>query len=213
MREYKYYLFDLDGTITASEEGIINSVVHALERMGVEHYDRSELRKFIGPPLDDSFKRYFELNDEESERAVRFYREYFTERGMYENEVYEGVPELLKRLKKNNKKLVVATSKPEVFTVRILKYFGLFEYFDTVAGATLDGSRTKKEDVIRYALEKSGVNDPALVVMIGDREHDIIGAKKNGLDSIGVTYGYGSREELEAAGATYIADRPGDIQG
>ena len=145
MREYKYFLFDLDGTITASEEGIINSVVHALERMGVEHYDRSELRKFIGPPLDDSFKRYFGLNDEESERAVRFYREYFTERGMFENEVYEGVPELLKRLKKNNKKLVVATSKPEVFTVRILKYFGLFEFFDTVAGATLDGSRTKKE--------------------------------------------------------------------
>lgn len=201
---YKYVLFDLDGTLTDPGVGITNSVAYALERYGIEVSDRSELYRFIGPPLVDSFVRYYGFAEKDAKEAVTVYREYFTERGMFENEVYPGIPEMLASLRGAGIKPVVATSKPWPFAEKILEHFGLREYFDFVAGAELDETRTSKSDVIAYALETCGIN-PDEAVMVGDREHDILGAKANGMKSVGVLFGYGSRDELENAGADEIA--------
>lgn len=208
---YKYILFDLDGTLTDSADGILNSVEYALNKMGVNNMSRQELFKFVGPPLHVSFSTFCGFDEEESERAVEYYREYFRDKGIFENCVYDGVTELLSTLKTSGKKLVIATSKPEVFTLRILKHFDLIKYFDFVAGATLDGTRSAKADVISYALTGSNIVDKSEAIMVGDRNHDIIGAAQNGLKSIGVTYGYGGEEELKEAGADFLAATPGEI--
>lgn len=208
---YQYILFDLDGTLTNSELGITKSVQHALKKFGIEVEDRTALRPFIGPPLGESFQVYYGLSKEESEQAIKYYRERFSVKGLYENEVYEGVEKMLQDLKESGKKLILATSKPEKFTILILEHFDLLKYFDFVAGATMDGSRGEKADVIRYALELSGIEDKSDVIMIGDRKFDILGAKENGLASIGVLYGFGDREELTEAGADYIVERAEDI--
>ena len=208
---YNTILFDLDGTLTDPGIGITNSVAYALKKHGIEVTDRTKLYPFIGPPLLDSFQRFYGFSEEQSEQAVADYREYFREKGLFENEVYSGVEELLQRLKESGKRLIIATSKPEEFAVKILKHFGLASYFDYIVGATMDSSRSKKGDVIAYALEVCGITDKADVVMVGDREHDVLGAKENGLDSVGVLYGYGSREELEKAGATCVAETVEDI--
>lgn len=201
---YNTIFFDLDGTLTDPGIGITNSVAYALEKWNIKVSDRTELYKFIGPPLIDSFGKYYGFSEEECRKAVMYYREYFSTKGLYENEVYEGVVQLLTKLKEAGKKLVVATSKPDKFAVTILKHFDLYKYFDFVAGASMDETRTKKEEVIAYALESLGIKDVSEVVMVGDREHDVLGAKVFGMDSIGVLYGYGDREELGKAGATYI---------
>ena len=208
---YEYILFDLDGTLTDPGIGITNSVAYALKRWNIEVEDRKSLYRFIGPPLQDSFREYYGFSQEDALRAVDVYREYFREKGLYENEVYPGVEKLLQVLKEPGKTLILATSKPEEFAVRILRHFGLDRYFTVMAGATMDPSRSKKGDVIAYALRESGVTELSKAIMIGDREHDIFGAKQNGLDSIGVLFGYGDREELEKAGATYIAATVEDI--
>lgn len=208
---YDYLLFDLDGTLTDPGEGITNSVVYALKKWGVEVKDKRELYSFIGPPLSASFKKYFGFSEDDALKSVEYYREYFRERGIFENEVYGGVPNLLATLKEAGKTLILATSKPEGFAKQILDHFDLARFFDFVAGATMDESRNKKADVIRYALRMSGVTDLSRAVMIGDREQDVDGAKQNGMDSIGVLYGYGDRRELEGAGATYIAETVDDI--
>ena len=201
---YKYILFDLDGTLTNPEIGITSSVMYALEKFNIKVEDRKELHPFIGPPLDYSFQTYYGLSEEESQLAIKYYRERFSVKGLYENEVYEGVDKLLAELKRRGKTLIIATSKPEEFTLKILKHFDLLKYFDFVAGATMDGSRGEKADVIRYALEISGIKDTSEAIMIGDRKYDILGAKENGLDSIGVLFGFGDYEELTAAGANHI---------
>lgn len=208
---YNTILFDLDGTLTDPGIGITNSVAYALKKHGIEVTDRTKLYPFIGPPLLDSFQRFYGFSEEQSEQAVADYREYFREKGLFENEVYSGVEELLQHLKESGKRLIIATSKPEEFAVKILKHFGLASYFDYIVGATMDSSRSKKGDVIAYALEVCGITDKTDVVMVGDREHDVLGAKENGLDSVGVLYGYGSREELEKAGATCVAETVEDI--
>ena len=208
---YQYLLFDLDGTLTDPGLGITNSVMYALRKFGINVSDRSQLYPFIGPPLRDSFRVYYGFSDEQCERAVRYYREYFKKSGMYENEVYDGIFELLTRLKASERSLVVATSKPEVFALEILRHFDLYKYFDFVAGATLNDVRNQKADIIKYALETLNITEKKSAIMIGDRKHDIIGAKETGLDSIGVLYGYGTYDELKNAGATYIADTPADI--
>lgn len=208
---YQTILFDLDGTLTNSELGVTNSVAYALTKCGIEVQDKKDLTVFIGPPLRDSFERFYGFSEEESLKAVGYYREYFSEKGLYENEVYPEIPKLLTSLKQAGKQLIVATSKPEKFSVQILKHFGLYDYFDFVAGATMDGSRSRKSDVIQYALEQNQITDLAHTIMIGDREHDVLGAQAQKLDSIGVLYGFGNREELESAGATYIAQEVGDI--
>ena len=208
---YQYILFDLDGTLTNSELGITKSVQHALKKFGIEVEDRTVLRPFIGPPLGESFQVYYGMSKEESERAIEYYRERFSVKGLYENEVYEGVEKLLQDLKESGKKLILATSKPEKFTMLILEHFDLLKYFDFVAGATMDGSRGEKADVIRYALEISGIKDKSEAIMVGDRKFDILGAKENGLASIGVLYGFADREELTEAGADYIVEKAEDI--
>ena len=204
-------LFDLDGTLTDPGLGITNSVMYALRKFDIHVADRASLYKFIGPPLRDSFEMFFGFSPEKSELAVKYYREYFSTQGLYENEVYDGIEGLLKELKARGKTLIVATSKPEKFAVEILRHFGLYDYFDFVAGATMDGSRDRKSDVIRYALENCHISEKSSAVMIGDREHDILGAKETGLQSIGMLFGYGSREELQKAGATCLAEKPMDI--
>lgn len=208
---YQHLLFDLDGTLTDPGIGITNSVIYALYRFDIEVSDRSALHKFIGPPLKDSFKKYYGFSDEQSDLAIQYYREYFKKQGMFENEVYDGIHNLLIKLKTKGKSLIVATSKPEDFAVEILRHFDLYDYFDFVAGATMNDVRNKKADIIRYALENCHMSDKSSAVMIGDREHDIIGAKENGLDSIGVLFGYGTYDELKNAGATFIAETPMDI--
>lgn len=208
---YKYILFDLDGTLTDPGIGITNSVMYALEKFGIEVSDRASLYKFIGPPLLDSFQNYYGFTKEESELALQYYREYFKPHGLYENEVYDGVEKLLKDLKAKDKNVIVATSKPEEFAVEILKHFNLYQYFDFVGGASMDEKRVKKADVIAYALDKCNVVDLTSVVMIGDREHDVYGAQRIGVDSIGVLYGYGDYEELQEAGADYIVSTPEEI--
>ena len=208
---YQYLLFDLDGTLTDPGLGITNSVMYALRKFGINVSDRSQLYPFIGPPLRDSFRVYYGFSDEQCERAVRYYREYFKKSGMFENEVYDGICELLTRLKASGRTLVVATSKTEVFALEILRHFDLYKYFDFVAGATLNDVRNQKADIIKYALETLNITEKKSAIMIGDRKHDIIGAKETGLDSIGVLYGYGTYDELKNAGATYIADTPADI--
>ncbi|MCB4952029.1 HAD family hydrolase [Streptococcus mutans] len=210
---YQTILFDLDGTLTNPALGITNSLAYALEKFNIEVTDKKELYRFIGPPLQDSFENFYHFSKEDSLKAVDFYRDYFRHKGLYENEVYQGIPDLLERLKAQGKKLLVATSKPEEFARQILKHFELFDYFDLVAGASMDGSRRLKGDVIAYALTSAQVSDLSATIMIGDREHDIIGAKKNGLDAIGVPYGFGNREELKKAGATYIATNVEELQG
>ena len=212
MNKYNYVLFDLDGTLTDPGTGITNSVMHALKKYGIEVEDRTSLYKFIGPPLIDSFEKYFGFSHEEAVKSVDYYREYYKDKGIYENEVYAGVEELLKKLNEKGKKIILATSKPELFAKQILRHFGIEKYFLFAAGSTMDETRTNKAEVIEYALSECGITEKTAVVMVGDREHDIIGANKNGIDSIGVLFGYGSREELESAGATYIAETVGDIE-
>jgi len=207
-----YVLFDLDGTLTDPAEGITNSVAHALMKRGINVEDKSELNSFIGPPLTDSFEKYYGMTHEEAIIAVEDYREYFKPKGMFENKVYEGIPEMLAELNRSGKKLIVATSKPEVFAKRILEHFSLDGYFAFIAGSTLDGSRIKKGDVIKYALEKCDVTEIDKCIMIGDRLHDVEGAKECGMKSIGVLWGYGTRDELETAGADFIADSSEDIE-
>lgn len=204
-------LFDLDGTLTDPFEGISNSIIYALKKFGIAAPDKPLLKKFIGPPLTESFSEYCGLNHSDALRAVDYYREYFSVAGIFENKPYEGVCELLSGLKEHGYTAIVATSKPEQFAKTIVQHFGLEQYFKEICGATMDQSRTQKADVIAYALKKCEIKDKKRAVMVGDREHDIIGAKTNGLSSIGVLYGYGSKEELLEAGANYIASSPVDI--
>ena len=155
--------------------------------------------------------KYYGFSDEEAAKAVAYYREYFADTGIFENEVYEGVVDMLETLKASGYRLVLATSKPTVFANRILEHFGLALYFEYVAGANIDGSRTKKGEVIAHAVEKCSLNI-SRTLMIGDRKHDILGAKEHGMDSVGVLYGYGDYEELKKAGADYITEKPADIK-
>ena len=208
---YEVVLFDLDGTLTDPGVGITNSVAYALEKYGIKTAKREELYPFIGPPLHESFEGFYGFSREKAMEAVAYYREYYSDRGIFENVVYDGMEELLAKLKEAGKTLLVATSKPELFARMILEHFGLTGYFTYIAGANMDGSRTKKDEVISYALMAGNVVDLPKAVMVGDREHDILGAKKVGLASIGVLYGYGSRGELAGAGADYIAKKAEDI--
>lgn len=213
--DYQYILFDLDGTITESEPGIVNSVCYALGKMGIAVADKADLKKFIGPPLVDSMRRFYQMSQEEAEQAVAYYREYYAEKGIFENAVYEGFAEAAGQLRRAGKVLAVATSKPEHYAKRIAEHFGIADLFVEIYGASMDASRLKKSDVIRYALEEMKIDESlkSTVLMVGDREHDVAGAKENGIDCMGVLYGYGDREELELAGADYIVETTWEIAG
>ena len=201
--------FDLDGTLTDSAPGIIHSVQYALKKYGIEA-EENDLRSFIGPPLVHSFQERFGFDHDKALEAVAYYREYFTAGGMFENSVYPGVEEMLQKLKEDGLMLAVATSKPELFSKQILEHFALTRYFDFIGGAAMDETRTTKVEVLSYALQELQV-DPAKAVMIGDRENDMAAASLLGTESIGVLYGYGSKEELANAGAKVFAETPMDI--
>jgi phosphoglycolate phosphatase len=208
---YKTILFDLDGTITDSGEGIINSVSYALKKMNLPITDKKKLYSFIGPPLNDSFRTFYQLDESSVEQAVNYYRENYQLKGMYENHIYAGIVELLTTLKNAGCHMYIATSKPEVYAKQILDHFDLSGYFTGIYGASLDSKRSKKSDVIRYALTSANIVELKEVVMIGDRSHDILGAKENHLASIGVLYGFGDQAELETADADYLATTPAEI--
>jgi phosphoglycolate phosphatase len=208
---FKYILFDLDGTITESGEGITKSVQYALKHFGIEVEDLKELDKFIGPPLKDSYKKFYNFDDEKAELGLIKYREYYSDKGIYENKLYDGITELLDTLKTHNKKIILATSKPEVHAKQILKYFNIDTYFTYIAGADFEETRVNKGDVIKYALNEANITDLSKVIMVGDREYDIIGAKDNNIKSIGVLYGYGDVVELTQARADYIVKNANEI--
>ena len=209
---YRYILFDLDGTITDPFEGISKCIVYALESFGIKVENTGELVSFIGPPLFDQFKVYCGFDDGQAEAAVRKYRERYSKLGWKECTLVPGTEELLKKLKAEGKVLAVATSKPECFAVPILEHFGIDKYFDLIGGAELDHEgRNSKDAVIEYVLEGLGVDDRSEAVIVGDRFHDIDGAKKTGIGSVGVLSGYGSREELEEHKADHIAEDMRDV--
>ncbi len=203
---FDYLFFDLDGTLTDPALGITNSFKYALKSFGIEIPSYEKLCSFIGPPLIDTFKTQFDFDEAKAQEGVKKYREYFAKTGLLENSVYKGIPELLENLKAAGKTLVVATSKPEEYSVKIIEHFGLSKYFENVCGSNIDETRSKKDEVISYAIERNHIADKSKILMIGDRKHDILGAKKVGLKSCGVLFGYGSRQELETAGANFIAD-------
>lgn len=202
--KYEFYFFDLDGTITDSARGITNSVMYALKKYGIKEENREKLYAFIGPPLTDSFQKYYGFSKEQSWKAVEYYREYYKDQGIFECEVYEGIKSTLSTIQKNGKKAVIATSKPEIYAKRIVEHFQLNSYFDGVYGMELNGGRGTKSEVIQYALRECNIKDLNHVLMIGDRSHDMIGAKENGIQSLGVLYGFGSEKELKEAGADSI---------
>lgn len=202
---YTTFLFDLDGTVTDPKKGIVNSVLYALEKVGIEELHVSELDSFVGPPIQQSFVERYNMNEGEVERAVFYFREYLKQRGLLENSVYEGIPNLLKQLKDTGNRLFIATSKPTIFARQVIEHFQLTNYFEDIIGSNLSGTRIKKEEIIAHILQQNEGLNKEEVVMIGDRKHDIIGANHNGIASIGVLYGYGSENELIEVSATHIA--------
>ncbi|MEG1435897.1 MAG: HAD hydrolase-like protein [Gordonibacter sp.] len=204
--KYEYVLFDLDGTLTDPEEGITQSIRYALSSFGIEEYDRAKLRSFIGPPLKSSFQEVYGIGDDRIDLVIAKYRERFAVKGLYENAVYPGVEKLLVSLKGARASIALATSKPTVYALRILEHFGLDGYFDFALGSELNGTRTAKSDIVADAIAHFAEADRAKFVMVGDRSHDMVGARSNGIDSIGVLYGYGLRDEFVANGATHIVE-------
>ncbi|MEE0109281.1 MAG: HAD family hydrolase [Oscillospiraceae bacterium] len=204
----KTILFDLDGTLTDSGEGIINCAILALEHFGLPVPSREEMRVFVGPPLHETFVR-FGVPKDKAEEAVAVYRSRYIPIGKYENTPYPGIRELLEALKAEGHKLYVATSKPEQMSVDILEHFDLAKYFDQICGATMDTSRTNKEAVIAYLLEQNGRADN--MVMVGDTKFDVIGAKAHGIPTVGVSWGYGEVSDMVDAGAVAIADTAGEL--
>lgn len=209
---FNYILFDLDGTLTDPKLGITSSVQYALRALGIEEPSLDKLEPFIGPPLADSFREFYGLDEGQIETAIAKYRERFNDRGIYENEIYPGIAEMLAALKASGKKLSIASSKPTQFVERILDYFDIRIYFDVIVGSNMDGTRSKKEEVVEEALrqmlpsEMTPAEKKAAVAMVGDRRFDIEGAREHGITSVGVSFGYAPEGELEQAGADYIVD-------
>lgn len=205
----KFILFDLDGTLTDPKEGITKCVSHALKYFGIDK-DPDELTEFIGPPLKEEFMRYASLGEADAETAVKIYRERFSPIGIFENKLYDGIIPMLDKLKTNGKILVIATSKPHVFAARIAEKYGLSPFFKEIVGSELDGSFTDKAEVIEKAMSIINAS-PDNTIMVGDRIHDVIGAEKNGIKCIGVSYGYAKRGELEKSNVYAIAKTPCEL--
>jgi len=206
LKNYRFILFDLDGTLTDPKVGITKSVQYALHKMNIVEQDLEKLTCFIGPPLQVSFKEYYGFDEEQTKSAIDYYRERFKEQGIFENELYEGILPLVQLLNEQQYRLVVATSKPTVFAEQILKHFELESYFDLIVGSNLDGTRSSKADIIQFILDYYKGYGNKDFVMIGDRKHDIIGANDTHIDSIAVSYGYGSMEELIESNPTQTAE-------
>ena len=210
MSKYAIIAFDLDGTLSDPARGLVDGFVYAFRKLGIDYGERDSLRRFIGPSLFDEWQREFGFTPDEADNAVRLFREYYNIYGWWDNTLYDGIPELLASLKEAGKTVVLSTSKPEDTAIDILKLFGLYGYFDFVCGADYPtNSREKKWEVLEYALKHVGVNSEAgsreKCVLVGDRKYDAEGAARCGIDSVGVSWGHGSADELSAAGFTHIA--------
>ncbi len=206
-------LLDLDGTITDSSLGITRSAEYALNKFNIEVKDLTELNKFIGPPLRDSFQRFYGMTAEEAEKAVAYYREYYGEKGIYDNKLYDGIEELIIKLHSKGVVLAVATAKAEIYAKQILEDFNISQYFDFVCGSELDGTRGCKNEIIDCVLKNINKSDEVdSVIMVGDREHDVCGARDNGVECIGVLYGYGCEEELRNSKAKYIVSSVKELE-
>ena len=214
----RYILFDLDGTITDSSEGITKSVQHALKKLGIEENDQAMLRRFIGPPLDESFEKFYGFDKEKALKAVDYYRERYSDKGIYENVLFDGIADMLEGLKSDGYIIALATCKPEIYVPTILKYF------DVAVGSELEGGERRHKnqviDEVFVRLAAAGLADTGSLsetksqsIMIGDRKDDILGAKASGIDSMGVRYGFAEEQELEIAGADYIVETVEDIRG
>lgn len=211
--KYTYILFDLDGTLTDPEEGITTSVQYALKAFGIDEPDRKKLTPFIGPPLKDSFMNFYGFSEEQAEEGIAKYREWFAPKGIFQNAVYPGIPQMLQELKESGKVLAVASSKPQVFVEKILEHFAIKDYFSVIVGSELDGTRGRKEEVVEEALRQLGETEKAQTVMVGDRSFDILGGKQYGLVTVGVSFGYAKEGELEEAGADYVVDTVEELRG
>ncbi len=211
-RERRFLLFDLDGTLTDPALGITRSAQFALRRFGIDEPDLTRLHRFIGPPLLDSFRDFYGMTDEQAQEALAAYREYYAVTGIYENEVYDGIPELLRDARRAGYRVMMATSKPEMYACRLMQHFGLSKYFNCIAGADMAETRADKAEVIRYGMARVGLTDPAEAVMIGDRRFDVEGGRAMHMRTVGVLYGYGDRPELTAAGADAIAATVADLR-
>ena len=218
----KYILLDLDGTLTDSSEGITKSVQYALEKMGITENDMAVLKRYIGPPLNESFTRFHGLSDEDSLKAVAYYRERYADTGLYENKLFDGIKEFLAGLKKEGYIVALATCKPEIYVPTILKHFDIEQYFDVAVGSELEGGKRRhKDDVIEEVISQiiklkdipaTDIYDvKADAIMIGDRKDDVLGAKDAGIESIGLRYGFAEADELENAGSDYILENVEDI--
>ncbi len=212
MRRPDVVLLDLDGTLTDAGPGIVNCIRYALDDMGIAHPDDATMRTFLGPPLADTFGRHFGMSEADTAYAIEKYRERHHDVGLFENAVYDGIPELLQQLGDADVVLAVATSKPTYSATRILEHFDLDQYLAFIGGADLAGVRHDKAAVIDHTLEELDAlgrsTDGARIVMIGDREHDVHGARAHGIDTIGVLWGYGSADELLGAGAVQLVESP-----
>lgn len=206
MKDYRLIAFDLDGTLTDPASGLVKSFAYALDRMHVNYGDRKNLLQFIGPPLHDEWKRVYGFSEEEADRALAYFHEYFSVKGWCDNRVYDGIPEMLGALRSAGKKMILATSKPENFAKMILDLFSLTPYFDGIYGAAGEKVRDKKWEVLAYGLSYFPDVPKTQCILVGDRKYDAEGAAVCGIDSLGVLYGHGTAEELAAAPFTAVVD-------
>lgn len=211
MKEYNYYLFDFDGTLCDTTEGIFNSIIYSLDCFGIKETDLEKLRFFVGPPLFESYKTIYNVSDEDANWLIAKYREHYKTKAAEESAIYNGIPELLKNLKENGKKIAIASSKPLLFVEEISKYHNIETFYDFVSAENFKNNHSSKKDLINACLEFFGNPPKDEVIMVGDRFYDIDGAKSVGIDSAGAVYGFGTEEELTEAGATYILNTPNDL--
>ncbi len=211
MRKYNHLLFDLDGTLTDPSEGITKCIAYALQYFGIETPDLAALQPWIGPPIKQSLMEIYHFDEVKADLGVAKYRERFAEIGIYENKLFDGVPDLLALLKEQDYKLYLATSKPTIFAERILHHFEIASYFDFVGGSCLDDSRPTKAHVIGHVIDETRMVHTDNALMVGDRKYDILGGKAFAMDTLGVLYGFGTKPELQEAGATYIVDNLSEL--
>lgn len=211
MKDYDFYLFDFDGTLCDTTEGIFNSVIYSLQCYGIEETDREKLRFFVGPPLFESYKTLYGVNDEDAKWLIEKYRERYRTKAAEESALYDGVPRMLQELKSRGKKIAVASSKPKQFVDEISQYHDIYKYYDFVSAESFSNNHSSKQDLINACLDFFGNPDKATVIMTGDRFYDIDGAIAVGIDSAGAVFGFGTLQELTDAGATHILNKPEDL--
>ena len=212
MKKFSYILFDLDGTLSDPKEGITKSFQYALKHFGIQVENLDELEPVIGPPLKVSFMNFYDLSEEDAVVAIAKYRERFGTIGLYENEIYPGIKELLEELVEKGYQIAIASSKPTEYVEQICEHFEIKQYFHHIIGSFMDGRRVEKEEVVEEAIIQFGNVSKEEIIMVGDRKFDVTGAHDRGLKAIGVTYGYGGKEELTEAGADFLANSVGELR-